>query len=225
MIMFGGGKAAADSLPLMFLIRYAALLSALLLARGTLGSDPEVNFAGGCELEPGRAVRVTWSPLPKDTEEFELLLKFESPFPAKIRLTECKDPELDSLAWVVPRIPCERARLLLRRGEGGREIDWAWSRTFSIRGSPYAPVQRTAFYRGEMWATDDNISSLRGRRNGGPGHRAAQGGISDLRSTTDDPLRHAEKTKGPVASGLSGKQKKPERLASDRAPMKLVLRL
>ncbi len=207
------------------LLNFLFLAVALSFTTATPCSAPEVTFAGGDRLQPGQKIRITWSLLPPDTEEFELLLKCESPFVFKIRLTECKDPGLDSLVWVVPRIPCERARLLLRRGEGGKEIDWAWSRPFSIRGGLCAPVQRTAYYRGEMWATDETLCSLWDDRSGDMKQREAQSGLNDFRSSTDDSAQPPAKERHPGLSGRTGKPDSRERPASERTPMKLVLRL
>jgi hypothetical protein len=105
-------------------------------------------------LRSGQTLAVTWDSLPPATEEFELLLRCEAPVAITLRLTESQDPGLANFFWRVPGIPCDRARLILRRGEGGRETTWAQSEPFRIEVAPSAPVPRVTFLSGEYWVED-----------------------------------------------------------------------
>ena len=105
-------------------------------------------------LRPGQAVRVHWTALPPGAEEFELLLRCESPVPITLRLTESQDPDLAYFLWRVPGISCDRARLLLRQGMEGREVLWAQSEPFRIEVSPSAATPKVAFLSGEYWVED-----------------------------------------------------------------------
>jgi hypothetical protein len=130
----------------------------LSLASGTVqaqsGDFAEVALDRGSPLSPGQAVRITWTALPPEAEEFELLLQCESPVPITLRLTESQDPDLAYFLWRVPGISCDRARLLLRQGMEGREILWAQSVPFRIEGSPSATTPKVAFLSGEYWVED-----------------------------------------------------------------------
>lgn len=105
----------------------------------------------GGPFDPGITVAATWAPLPPGTEEFELLLRCDLPTPITLRLTECERPELCSLEWIVPNLPCRGATLLLRLGLGGRELTWAQSETFRICADARLPVASAFFSRGELW--------------------------------------------------------------------------
>lgn len=207
------------------LMHFLLIAVALSFTTTTPCLTPEVIFIGSDRLEPGQKVRITWSRLPPDTEEFELLLKCESPFVFKVRLTECKDPGLDAISWIVPRIPCQRARLLLRRGERGREIDWAWSRPFSIRGGLCAPVQKTAYYRGEFWATDETLPSLWSCGSIITYERTALWGIHKLHSSTDESATRNVRTRHSDCSRCVISIRPLEGTPPDRRPMNLTLRL
>lgn len=103
----------------------------------------------------GQVVRVTWDALPRDTEEFELLLRCDLPSPLVVRLTESKDPATADFRWRVPSVPCLSARLLLRRGDGAEESLWAQSEPFLIRPEPGGKVARVAHMQGELWLPEN----------------------------------------------------------------------
>lgn len=93
-----------------------------------------IHVSGGAILRKGQIVTVTWDALPPDTDEFELLLQCEPPISIRLRLTECEEPEMRSFAWRVPDLPALEARIVLRRGEKGRELLWARSEPLQIIG-------------------------------------------------------------------------------------------
>ena len=100
---------------------------------------------------PGTRVTITWDALPPGTEEFELLLRCKLPAPLKFRLTECVEPDVQSLDWTVANIPCQAAAIVLRFGLGGREMTWGRSEPFLIRADARAPVPSMILSRGELW--------------------------------------------------------------------------
>jgi len=137
---------------LLFGLGFSVFLSASV-------GHPSVQLSQDRILRPGTTIRVTWTSLPPETEEFELLLGLESPASGTVRLTECRDPALASLTWRVPHHPAERARILLRLGRRGREILWARSEPFSIARSDDPRVERLRYRRGEIWITGETSLS------------------------------------------------------------------
>jgi len=100
----------------------------------------------------GEVVKLRWTPLPPGAEEFELLLSLDGGHHF-IRLTEMQEPSLESLEWRVPNLPSGEARLRLRMGLKGEEIDLELSAFFTILRDENAPVAGVTFRAGEWWTS------------------------------------------------------------------------
>ncbi len=105
-------------------------------------------------LRPGARVSLSWGQLPRETEEFELLLVSDSPARLKLRLTESMDPALGPFAWRVPNVPCTRARIVVRMGDEDEEREWAESAPFRIAWDDGAPGAVVRTRGGELWLAD-----------------------------------------------------------------------
>jgi hypothetical protein len=104
---------------------------------------------------PGEAVSIVWARLPEDADEFEILLRCESPIVQTLRLTVQLDPSLGSFAWRVPNVPCNSARVYIRAGiEGRGETTWAVSAPFRIAWKAEESAQQVFFKEGELWVND-----------------------------------------------------------------------
>lgn len=118
----------------------------------------------GRVLRPGETVTITWTPLPRAVDEFEILLCFEAPVPRTLRLTESMDTSRASYSWRVPNLPCACARIRIRAGsEEQGEFTWAWSPPFRIEWEVFGPAQKVRFREGEWWVSDDppeDVSSV-----------------------------------------------------------------
>jgi hypothetical protein len=106
---------------------------------------------GGTRLTAGEAVVVRWSGLPNRTEEMELLLTLDDGSRTTIRLTGQLAPALDSHLWVVPNLPSHNARIRLRFGVGGEEVETTPGAPFEIVAAAAGPVSELSFAAGEWW--------------------------------------------------------------------------
>ncbi len=138
---------------------WSALLAALVLAGARPASASDALPASGHILAPAAGERlaagstaiVRWSDLPAEVEEFELLLSLDGGHSYGVRLTPRLDPATRELSWVVPNLPADDARLRLRVGIGGSEIESAASAPFRILGCQRAPAATLRFAAGEWW--------------------------------------------------------------------------
>jgi hypothetical protein len=103
-------------------------------------------------------VDVVWSSFPDDVEELELLLSIDGGRTFPLRLTPQIDPRSGSFTWVVPRVAAQAARLRIRFGRDGDEIEGEPGAPFSI----YVPalLRPAPFLRrdGEWWIAEDRCS-------------------------------------------------------------------
>ena len=108
----------------------------------------------GTILRAGDFVEVSWTPVPADVEEFELLLSLDGGRTFPLRLTAMLDPKLTSYSWRVPNLPAGAARLRLRAGDGEREEMLSPGPPFEVLGDDRAPAGRITFQSGEWWPTE-----------------------------------------------------------------------
>ncbi|MEW6758874.1 MAG: hypothetical protein AB1347_11690 [Acidobacteriota bacterium] len=144
-----GRAAAAGALAALFLVTVAVDVGAR--EEGTPEARNRVRIGCAGHLLPGLPLSVSWDPLPADVEEFELLLECGSPAWGKFRLTESDSPLQTHRILLLPRVPGEVARIVLRVGRGGREDTWATSRVFRVAGHGASPAARAVYHRGELW--------------------------------------------------------------------------
>ncbi len=122
------------------------VLVALPVAAGPRVAAPHA----GTGLVPGEVVEVVWDRVEGPVEELELLLILDGAGRETVRLTRSLPPTTTSWRWRVPAIPARAARLVLRVGRDGREVEGEPGPPFRIRatGAPCAPV---TWRRGELW--------------------------------------------------------------------------
>jgi hypothetical protein len=123
-------------------------------AAAELGAGRIVAPAAGTIVRAGDTVRVSWTPLPADVEEFELLLSVDGGSTFPLRLTVSLDPALTSYTWRVPNLPAGAARLTLRVGIAGEEIVLGPGPRFEVAGDSAAPTGKITFQGGEWWTTE-----------------------------------------------------------------------
>jgi hypothetical protein len=109
--------------------------------------------SGAAALTSGELVDVRWDPLPADVEELELLLVVDETATASVRLSPQLAGTTSSFQWRVPNLPGENARLRLRYGRGGREVEAEPSLPFAIHLRVGQPLEAVTFHRGEWWLT------------------------------------------------------------------------
>jgi hypothetical protein len=107
---------------------------------------------GRPSVRAGEVVTLRWTSLPPETEEFELLLSLDGGH-RYVRLTEMQEPELGSLEYRVPNLPTSDARLRLRVGIDGKEVDLQPSAPFRILRDASGPLADITFRAGEWWTS------------------------------------------------------------------------
>ena len=140
--------------------------------------------AGGEHLIPGQLVEVRWDGLPDGVHEMELLLELDGGAPYEVRLTPQLIGSSRSLAWEVPNLPAEGARLRLRWNRDGIETEGEPSAVFSIVPKPRSPIDGTHLDCGEWWIgsgspSDKNSVAVHGLLITGLGEHTLLGAISD----------------------------------------------
>jgi hypothetical protein len=103
-------------------------------------------------LHTGQMGQVRWGRLGPEVEEAELLLVVNNENGFTLRLTEEFEPDLDSYIWVVPNLPARAARICIRVGIEGREVQMARSGEFRIEPELNEPPPPIRFKNGEWWA-------------------------------------------------------------------------
>ena len=105
--------------------------------------------------------RIEWTGLPEESDELELLLSVEGRDGA-VRVTPQLAARTGVLLWRVPNLPSTRARLTLRYGLEGREVESSPSAEFRILRSDVAPLAAIVYRDGEWWAQERSPSPLTG---------------------------------------------------------------
>ncbi|HKF44599.1 MAG TPA: hypothetical protein VKG01_15990 [Thermoanaerobaculia bacterium] len=118
-------------------------------------------------VRAGATAKLEWRGLPEEADELELLLSIEE-HELPIRLTSELSPRAGTLLWRVPNLPSRRARLTIRFGIEGEEIESVPSDVFEIRPSRDEPLASVVFRDGEWWAERKSESPLAGLRSDAP---------------------------------------------------------
>lgn len=101
-------------------------------------------------VRAGETARIEWRGLPREVEELELLLSVEGrEFP--IRVTPQLAAGTGLLLWRVPNLPSRRARLAVRYGLDGDEIESEPGAAFEILPAEGEAPAALEFRQGEWW--------------------------------------------------------------------------
>src|SRR5213592_827006 len=106
-------------------LSYAGADDDLLRARIALPARP---------LRAGEVLELRWSELPARVEEMEILLSVDGGRHYGLRVSPECDPATGRFRWRVPNLCTSAARLRLRLGAGGRELEAEPTRCFTIVG-------------------------------------------------------------------------------------------
>lgn len=166
-------------------------MSAVAAARPVVVAAP----ARGRPLEAGTVVEVSWSGLPGNAEEVELLLSLDGGRRVAVRLTEQLSPAGRSYFWRVPNISARRASLVLRMGIEGREIESAPSAPFEILPDASRPGQSVQWRDEELWLGEKGAA-----RDTDPLPAAGL----DCRPEQWAPLRDQSHSIAPASAAISG---------------------
>jgi len=103
-------------------------------------------------LRAGVTVEVRWGGLPPGVEELEILLSLDGGRCFSVRVTPECDPHAGRYLWRVPNLATSDARLRLRLGIGGREIEVEPSARFAIVGRSDLSPEFDQFHENGWWA-------------------------------------------------------------------------
>ena len=139
----------------------APFLCALLLttsgARLAHGAGRIVSPGAGDSVVAGGAADVRWEALPADVDELELFLSLDDGQSFPIRLTPQLGAGPSSHVWRVPNLASSTARLRVRYGVGGREIDGEPGGSFRIVPRADRPPAALQMRAGELWSVPNYV--------------------------------------------------------------------
>jgi hypothetical protein len=142
-------------------LAFALPASLLLFAASPAWAGPGriLYPAAGTTIVAGESVEVVFAELPDEVREMELLFSVDGGRNYPLRLTSRLDPRPASFTWTVPRVATSAARLRLRVGRNGEEIEAEPSETFTITLPPLAEPAPFRFREGEWWVGDEGPSN------------------------------------------------------------------
>jgi len=108
----------------------------------------------GETLRAGQTVEIRFQGVPDEVDEVELLLISGRSRRLVLRLTESLGPAAGSFDWTVPALSMSDARLVLRMGLEGREVESEPSGVFAIEDSGSAAMASLSLRDGELWVGD-----------------------------------------------------------------------
>jgi hypothetical protein len=144
--------------------RLSITLILLAAASARLSAEVSVTPPVFGTIRAGDTARIEWRGLPGGVEELELLLTIEGR-ELPIRVTPQLAAGAGVLLWRVPNLPSRRARLTIRYGLDGEEIEDAPSAFFEILPSAGEPPAVLAFRQGEWWTQESEEDRLPGALN------------------------------------------------------------
>lgn len=124
---------------------------ALLLGGSSAGLAGEVLVSPPASVRAGGVARIEWTGLPRGVEELELLLSVDGR-DLPVRLTPQLVAGAGVFIWRVPNLPFHQARMHLRFGLDGEEIESPPSSEFEIVRAESEPPAVLTFREGEWWA-------------------------------------------------------------------------
>jgi len=109
----------------------------------------------GHPFRAGDVIPIEWAAadLPGGIDELEILLLID-PAGEPIRITAELDPARGRFFWRVPNLQVTEARLQIRAGSGGREIETSPSAPFSIASGVWPAAVELELRSGEWWIGD-----------------------------------------------------------------------
>jgi hypothetical protein len=128
-------------------------LDALILfaaVSGTLRAQVSVAPPTFGTVRAGETARIQWQGLPRGVEELELLLSVEGR-ELPIRVTPQLAAEAGLVLWQVPNLPSRRARLAIRYGLDGEEVESEPGAAFEILPTDGEAPAALEFRQGEWW--------------------------------------------------------------------------
>src|SRR6266508_3452814 len=133
----------------------ATVLALIVLAAagGRLSAEVSVSVPDFGTVRAGETATIEWKGLPKEVEELELLLSVEGR-ELPVRVTPQLAARAGTLVWRVPNLPSRRARLTIRYGLDGEEIEDAPSVPFEILPAAGEPPAALMFRQGEWWTQE-----------------------------------------------------------------------
>lgn len=135
----------------------------------------------GATVTAGERVRLEWPSLPPDVDEFEILLSLDGGASYPIRLTPQLAPGTTVLTWEIPNLPTMAARVRLRAGFDGHEIEGAPSRAFRLLAREDLPPAPLRYADGEWWiSVGASLWSLALTRRTEPTAQASKPAVEEL---------------------------------------------
>lgn len=121
-------------------------------------------------------MKIEWRKFPREVEELELLLMVEGR-ELPVRLTPQLAAGAGVYLWRVPNLPSRRARLVIRYGLDGEEVEEAPGPSFEILPAGNQAPAALAFLQGEWWT----LETVEGRFPGALNSREDRGRIQENR--------------------------------------------
>ncbi len=129
---------------------FLAALILLAAATATLQAQVSVSPPTFGTVRAGDTATIEWQGLPRGVEELELLLTIEGR-ELPIRVTPRLAAQAGLLLWRVPNLPSSRARLAIRYGLDGEEIENEPGAAFEILPAAGKAPAALEFRQGEWW--------------------------------------------------------------------------
>jgi hypothetical protein len=168
----------------------------LAAASGRLSAQVSVTPPAFGTVRAGETAKIEWRGLPRGVTELELLLTIEGR-DLPVRVTPQLAAHAGVLLWRVPNLPSRRARLTIRYGLDGEEIEDAPSASFEILPAAGEPPAVLAFREGEWWTQESAEDRFPGALN-----------------SREESDRMQENRESPPCAGSRDPGPAPERIAS-----------
>lgn len=134
--------------------RFSLALILLAAANGRLSAQVSVTPPVFGTLRAGETAKIEWRGLPQGVAELELLLTIEGR-QLPVRVTPQLAAGAGVLLWRVPNLPSPRARLTIRYGLDGEEVENPPGAPFEILPAEGKPPEAVAFREGEWWTREN----------------------------------------------------------------------
>ena len=202
------------------------LVAGILLAPGTLGAAPGgvVSPSAGERLVSGSLVEVRWDAPPAGAVEGELLLTIEGPAIVSLRVGPRLDPSTRSSGWVVPALPAASARLRLRVGIDGREVECEPGGSFEIVARPGSVPPSFLLRDDEWWVAGEAfpVSRVDSPRTCRP--FSGEDSLAALLEDSDSPGEVSAESRFDRATSLSRTPHSPRGRPEPSLPLSIPLR-